>query len=262
MVVDDRLDLDDRRPPLRAAVRARRRDDRLARGVAARRPHRLHRQHVRRAVRARPEPRHDAGRPLPRPARLRRVGRPHHRPRARAAAHRPLRPGGRRRPHRRGAHGATRRDGLGPRPCGRRHGGRHRRRTPSCATSCSRPLRRRRGVREDELERPRDLGAVRGLVPPPLHHRALPGAADRGRAATSSPRPAPAPCSPRPGPTSPPVARSRRCTSPTSCSRPEPAPPAARAVAADATRALLDVSTNFWEAAWLRRSIDRLERTP
>ena len=41
-----------------------------------------------------------------------------------------------------------------------------------------------------------------------------------------------------------------------------PASPAARVVAADATRAVLDVSTNFWEAAWLRRSIDRLERTP
>jgi alkyl sulfatase BDS1-like metallo-beta-lactamase superfamily hydrolase len=37
------------------------------------------------------------------------------------------------------------------------------------------------------------------------------------------------------------------------------ATPAARAVAADATRSLLDRSDNFWESAWLRRSVDRLE---
>ena len=36
---------------------------------------------------------------------------------------------------------------------------------------------------------------------------------------------------------------------------------AARAVAADASRALRDASTNFWERAWLARSIDKLERT-
>jgi alkyl sulfatase BDS1-like metallo-beta-lactamase superfamily hydrolase len=42
----------------------------------------------------------------------------------------------------------------------------------------------------------------------------------------------------------------------------EPGSPAARAVAADATRTLLDASGNFWETAWLRRSIDRLERKP
>ena len=34
----------------------------------------------------------------------------------------------------------------------------------------------------------------------------------------------------------------------------------ARAVAADASRALLAASTNFWESAWLRRAIHRLER--
>jgi hypothetical protein len=34
--------------------------------------------------------------------------------------------------------------------------------------------------------------------------------------------------------------------------------PGARAVARQASRALLDTSGNFWEAAWLRRSIDRL----
>jgi len=39
----------------------------------------------------------------------------------------------------------------------------------------------------------------------------------------------------------------------------EPGAPAARRVAVDASRALLDGSHNFWEAAWLRRSIDRLE---
>jgi alkyl sulfatase BDS1-like metallo-beta-lactamase superfamily hydrolase len=33
----------------------------------------------------------------------------------------------------------------------------------------------------------------------------------------------------------------------------------ARAVAADASRSLLDASSNFWERAWLTRSIDRLE---
>ncbi len=31
------------------------------------------------------------------------------------------------------------------------------------------------------------------------------------------------------------------------------------AVATDASRALLDASANFWERAWLTRSIDRLE---
>jgi alkyl sulfatase BDS1-like metallo-beta-lactamase superfamily hydrolase len=34
----------------------------------------------------------------------------------------------------------------------------------------------------------------------------------------------------------------------------------ARAVAADATRVLLEASSNFWERAWLTRSIDRLAR--
>jgi alkyl sulfatase BDS1-like metallo-beta-lactamase superfamily hydrolase len=34
---------------------------------------------------------------------------------------------------------------------------------------------------------------------------------------------------------------------------------AARALAADASRVLLDASVNFWEAAWLRRSIEKLE---
>ncbi len=34
---------------------------------------------------------------------------------------------------------------------------------------------------------------------------------------------------------------------------------AAPAVAADASRALLDASVNFWETAWLRRSIEKLE---
>jgi len=42
----------------------------------------------------------------------------------------------------------------------------------------------------------------------------------------------------------------------------EPDLQAARALAAAATRTLLAASTNFWETAWLRRSIDRLERTP
>ena len=40
----------------------------------------------------------------------------------------------------------------------------------------------------------------------------------------------------------------------------EPDHPRARAVAAAATRSLLAGSTNFWERAWLNRSIDRLER--
>jgi alkyl sulfatase BDS1-like metallo-beta-lactamase superfamily hydrolase len=35
----------------------------------------------------------------------------------------------------------------------------------------------------------------------------------------------------------------------------------ARATAADASRRLLDRSANFWEAAWLRRAIAKLERT-
>ena len=35
----------------------------------------------------------------------------------------------------------------------------------------------------------------------------------------------------------------------------------ARTIAAAATRALLDRSNNFWEAAWLRRALARLEDT-
>ena len=42
----------------------------------------------------------------------------------------------------------------------------------------------------------------------------------------------------------------------------EPSAAEGRAVAADANRALLDASDNFWESAWLRRAVDRLERTP
>ena len=37
----------------------------------------------------------------------------------------------------------------------------------------ARPPRRRRGLRQDELERASHLGELRRLVPPPLHHRAL-----------------------------------------------------------------------------------------
>ena len=39
----------------------------------------------------------------------------------------------------------------------------------------------------------------------------------------------------------------------------EPDHAAARDVAAAATRSLLDASTNFWERAWLTRSLQRLE---
>ncbi len=39
----------------------------------------------------------------------------------------------------------------------------------------------------------------------------------------------------------------------------DPADTGARAVATDASRVLLDASGNFWERAWLTRSIDRLE---
>ncbi len=39
----------------------------------------------------------------------------------------------------------------------------------------------------------------------------------------------------------------------------EPDHAGARAVATDASRSLLDASTNFWERAWLTRSIDRME---
>jgi alkyl sulfatase BDS1-like metallo-beta-lactamase superfamily hydrolase len=41
----------------------------------------------------------------------------------------------------------------------------------------------------------------------------------------------------------------------------DPADAEARAVAASASRSLLDASSNFWERAWLTRSIDRLEGT-
>ena len=40
----------------------------------------------------------------------------------------------------------------------------------------------------------------------------------------------------------------------------EPGHAGARAVAAGATRLLLDGTTNFWESAWLRRALHRLER--
>ena len=36
---------------------------------------------------------------------------------------------------------------------------------------------------------------------------------------------------------------------------------AARAVAAEAHEQLLDATTNFWERAWLRRSITKLSTT-
>ena len=42
----------------------------------------------------------------------------------------------------------------------------------------------------------------------------------------------------------------------------EPAHPAARAVAVDAHEALLADTENFWEKAWLRKSIDELRTTP
>jgi hypothetical protein len=40
----------------------------------------------------------------------------------------------------------------------------------------------------------------------------------------------------------------------------EPAHAGARSVASGATQALLDESSNFWESAWLRRALHRLER--
>ncbi|MEZ5144585.1 MAG: MBL fold metallo-hydrolase [Acidimicrobiales bacterium] len=42
----------------------------------------------------------------------------------------------------------------------------------------------------------------------------------------------------------------------------EPDHPGARAAAVDATRALLDASSNFWESAWLRRALTNLEEGP
>ena len=42
----------------------------------------------------------------------------------------------------------------------------------------------------------------------------------------------------------------------------DPDQPAARTTAADATRALLGRSSNFWESAWLRRALAALEKTP
>jgi hypothetical protein len=42
----------------------------------------------------------------------------------------------------------------------------------------------------------------------------------------------------------------------------DPASAPARAVAAAASRALLEQSSNFWESAWLRRAVDRLEAAP
>jgi alkyl sulfatase BDS1-like metallo-beta-lactamase superfamily hydrolase len=41
----------------------------------------------------------------------------------------------------------------------------------------------------------------------------------------------------------------------------EPDHTEARALAAAATRALLDSSSNFWERAWLKRSLEQLEAT-
>jgi hypothetical protein len=41
----------------------------------------------------------------------------------------------------------------------------------------------------------------------------------------------------------------------------DPADAVARSLAADASRALLDGTGNFWERAWLTRSIDRLEES-
>ena len=64
---------------------------------------------------------------------------------------------------------------------------------------------------------------------------------------------------PPPGRVSTPANPSRRCTSPTSSWPPNPATRRAGGWRRRPPASLLDASSNFWERAWLRRSIEQLE---
>ena len=123
------------------------------------------------------------------------------------------------------------------------------------------PVRRRRGLREDQLERAGHLGELRGLVPPPLHDRALRRAAGRGRARSGGRRRVERSGRRRPRRDSTPAKPVAALHLTDIVLAAEPDHAEARAVAAAATRALLDASSNFWERAWLTRSLEQLEGT-
>ena len=151
---------------------------------------------------------------------------------------------------------------VGARPHRRRHERRHRRPHPHARHRRPRPLRPRRGLRQDlagtsgPSGRPTRGGST--TAPPPSSTRCR----RRRSAATSWPPPGPTRCCRPAGRTSTPAAPSRRCTSPTSSWPSTRARAPGRALAADASRVLLAASSNFWETAWLRRSIDTLEGAP
>ena len=118
------------------------------------------------------------------------------------------------------------------------------------------------GYGKTSLERAGHLGELRRLVPPPLHHRALRRARRRRSRPTWWPRPVPTRSSPRPGTrldAGEPVA-ALHLTDIVLAAEPDHAE--ARAVAAAATaRRCSTPASNFWERAWLTRSLERLEGT-
>ena len=111
-------------------------------------------------------------------------------------------------------------DAVGTRPHCRGHERRRRRAHADARGHGARALRRRRGLRQDELERARHLGELQRLVPPPVHHRALRRAGGGGRDRRRGRSRCRARWLPPPVHDSTPERRLPLCTSPTSCSRP------------------------------------------
>ena len=87
------------------------------------------------------------------------------------------------------------------------------------------------------------------------------GVAPNSVAAEWSMPPEPMPLSRRPAPCGRRAPGGSDCISPTLSAPPSPPIPAARAVAADAHEALLADTENFWEKAWLTKSINELRTT-
>ena len=261
IIVDDRLELTDRRPRPRADRHAGRRDVRLDGRVAARESRTLFSGnlfgplfgHVPNLVTIRGDRYRDA-------LDLHRLARRGARARTRAAGHRatstrssaPTAS-----PRRSRAAGG---DAVGARPHRRRHERRDRRAHAHARGAGARaPRRRARATaRPSGTSGPSGRTTPAGSTtdPPPSSTACRPSPSRR----TSWPPPAPTRWSPRPAahldgrPT-----RWRHCSSPTSCWPSSPTDAAASAVAARATTgSLLDATTNFWERAWLRRSLDKL----
>ena len=115
-----------------------------------------------------------------------------------------------------------------------------------------------RGARQGDVERARDLGGVRRVVPLRVHHRAVRGASARGLRGSGRARGWPRRARERaPRRTSPRAGRSRRCTSPTWCSTRFPNTRSARETALAAHALLLERSgaANLSENRWLESEI-------